>query len=294
MNTEIGTVASILAAAEARLGAAGVPTPAVDARLLLGHVLGVRPTALVLEGGRRVTAAEASELDRLVAERVARRPLQHILGTVEFHGRVFRVTPGVLVPRFETECVVERALIALAEMDAETAGSRPSRIADIGTGAGVIGVTLAAERPADAIVATDRSARALALAAENARALGVAGRLHFCAADLTTAFAGEAFDLIAANPPYVRRDSIAALAPEVRDHDPRLALDGGADGLEAVTRLLADARRVLRPGGRLVIEIGDEQGAQARDLALAYGLDRVGVHVDLSGRDRVLTARRFR
>ncbi len=279
------TVATTLAAAIAELRAAGVPTPEVDARLLMGHVLGIAPSALPLHRDRRLEPAAERALDALLVARAAREPLQHLLGTVEFHGRSFRVAPGVLIPRFETESVVERAL-------AMVGAGLDLRVADIGTGSGVIGLTLAAEKPAIVIVCTDRSPVALALARANARDLAVTDRVMFVVADLTDALAPASLDLLVANPPYVPTGTIATLAPEVRDHDPHLALDGGPDGLDAIRALLGAAPRVLRPGGGLVIEIGDDQGRAARDLAAASGLVAIDVHPDLAGRDRVLVARR--
>jgi len=158
----------------------------------------------------------------------------------------------------------------------------------------VLAITLAAERPALAVVATDCSRLALALAAANARALGVAGRVHLLAGDLGAPLAAGSLDLLVANPPYLAAEILSGLAPEVRDHDPRAALDGGPGGLRVIARLLADAPRLLRPGGRLVLEIGDEQGALVRALAAASGLAAIAVHRDLSGRDRILAATRAR
>ena len=282
------TVALELARAAARLRQAGVDTPEVDARLLLGHVLGLATPALVLERDRRLTPAEVAAFAELLAARAARRPLQHLLGAVDFHGRRFEVRPGVLIPRFETEWVAALALTMLDELAA--APGCPLRAADIGTGTGVIAITLAAERPELEVVATDSSRPALALAAANARALGVARRVHLVAADLGAPIAAGSLDLLVANPPYLAAEIIPALAPEVRDHDPRGALDGGRGGLHVIARILADVPRVLRPGGRLVLEIGDEQGATARALAAASGLTAIAVHPDLAGRDRILAA----
>lgn len=284
---EAPTVAEAMREAVARLRAAGVASPEVDVRLLLARVLGRRPLALVLDPGLRLTPAESAEIARLVGERAARRPLQHLLEDVEFYGRAFAVAPGVLVPRPETEAVVEAALAALPRRPAA-----PLRAGDIGSGAGVIGLTLAAERPDVEVTCIDRDPAAALLTVRNAVRLGVAARVHVVRADLVAPLAAGALDLLVSNPPYVPSGVIATLAPEVRDHDPRLALDGGPDGIEVIARLLAGAGRVLRPGGGLVVEIGDEQGEGVRRLAAAQGFADVTIRPDLAGRERVLCARR--
>ena len=279
------TVEQALRRAEAELRAAGVPDPGIDARLLLAHVLGLTLPALGLAFGRALPAAEAEAFRVLVAGRATRRPLQHLVGEVEFYGRPFAVEPGVLIPRPETEELVEIALDLVPRGATVLA-------ADLGIGSGVIGLTLAAERPGLAVIGIDQSPVALALTAKNAAALGLTGRMALVRGDLAAAIAPAALDLVAANPPYVPAAAIAGLEPEVRDHDPRAALDGGTDGLRLVARILAEAGRVLRPGGHLVMEFGDGQADQVSEMAVREPFVAVARHRDLAGRERVLSARR--
>jgi release factor glutamine methyltransferase len=282
------TVAEALRQGAAELRAAGVPDPEVDARLLLAHVLGLSLPALGLEGSRPLSGGAAESFGALVAGRATRRPLQHLVGTVDFYGRRFLVEPGVLIPRPETERLTEIAL----ELLSRAAPGRADRAADLGTGTGVIGLTLAAERPGLAVLCTDLSPVALAVTAKNAAILGLAGRVALLRGDLAAAIASGSLDLVAANPPYVPAAAIAGLEPEVRDHDPRPALDGGADGLRVVARVLAQAGRVLRPGGHLVMEFGDGQADQVTEMAAQGPFGSVERHADLTGRERVLAARR--
>jgi release factor glutamine methyltransferase len=286
---EAVTVAEALTRAARRLAGAGVPSPEADARLLLGHILGRKPLELILDGNRRLTPPEQDGFAALLEARVARRPLQHLVGDVEFYGRTFRVVPGVLVPRPETETVVEAAL---AVLDAAAPHVPLARIADIGSGAGVIGLTLAAERPPVQVCCIDRDAAAAALTSRNAMELGIAGRVQVVRGDGVGPLARGGFDLLVSNPPYLPSALIPKLEPEVRNHDPRLALDGGPDGLEVIRRLLVEAGPVLRPGGHLVIEIGHDQGQVATRLAAEVGWQEVHLRPDLAGFDRVLAARR--
>jgi release factor glutamine methyltransferase len=172
------------------------------------------------------------------------------------------------------------------------AEARPLRAADVGTGAGVIGLTLAAEHFSLVVWCTDLERAALELTARNAAALGVTERVHRVTADLVRGLAEGSLDLVVSNPPYIAHGAIANLDPEVRDHDPHSALDGGADGLDLIGRLLDEARTVLRPGGYLVLEIGDDQGAAVHRMARGQGWESVAILPDLGGRDRVLRARR--
>ncbi|NDY42829.1 peptide chain release factor N(5)-glutamine methyltransferase [Dissulfurirhabdus thermomarina] len=284
------TVGEALRTAAGRLAAAGIESPRLEAEFLLAAVLGEDDRfRLHARPERPLSPGQSACLDAWVARRAAREPLAYILGRWEFWSRAFEVTPATLIPRPETERLVEAAL-ALRDRGGWTA----PRVLDLGTGSGVIAVTLAAEWPDARVVAVDASPEALAVARRNALAHGVAGRVRLVCSDWGSALAprGWAFDLVAANPPYVAAGDMAWLPPEVRDHEPRRALHGGPDGLDAVRRILAEARRLLRPGGRLLCEIGWDQAPAAAGLARRQGLDRVRVHRDLAGRDRVLAARR--
>ncbi len=283
------TVAEILRDAVRRLAAAGVPSPEVDARLLLGRVLRLPPLELGLAPGRRLTPVERDSFADLLGKRAARLPLQFLLGDAEFYGRRFQVAPGVLIPRPETEAVVEAAI---AVLDAAPRDQAFIQVADIGSGAGVIGLTLAAERPRVRVTCVDRDALAVSLTGANAAALGVASRVQVVRGDGVEPLARSAFELLVSNPPYLPTDVIASLEPEVREHDPRFALDGGPDGLALIARLIADAGSVVRPGGHLVLEIGHDQAAAAEHLAAKHGWSAIAVRPDLSGHDRVLLARR--
>jgi release factor glutamine methyltransferase len=213
----------------------------------------------------------------------------YITGRREFYGREFRVTPDVLIPRPETESIIEAAHDLLADP-----GAPPTPdILDVGTGSGCLAVTLALEHPSAHIVATDVSAAALAVAADNARAHGVEPRIAFMHAELTGAL-DRAVDLIVSNPPYVSEGDYATLEPDVRDYEPRTALVGGPDGL-AVIRLLAPAAaRALRAGGALVLEVGQGQDSRVEALLTLAGFGRLETRRDLAGTPRVVTARLVR
>jgi release factor glutamine methyltransferase len=259
----------------------GFDTPDLDARLLVGHALGLDHTALTVASARALTQAETERLDVVLARRLAHEPVARIRGSKEFWSLPLAVTPDVLVPRPETETVVEAALAVVAR-------DRAPRIADLGTGSGAILLALLSELPAACGIGTDRSERALAVARRNADDLGLAERAAFVACHFSDAIAG-ACNLVVANPPYIPSDDIATLAPDVRDYDPWLALDGGHDGLAAYRAIAADAARVLAPGGRLAVEIGAGQGE-----AVAALLARQGLAVprepyrDLAGHPRVV------
>jgi release factor glutamine methyltransferase len=280
------TVGAALALAATRLRGAGVGDPDLDAELLLRHVLGWDRAAILTRGRDTLAAGHESRFLALVEERARRRPLQHLTGTQAFWRHEFVVGPAVLVPRPETEVLVEAALGLLA-------GVAAPRVIDVGTGSGCIGLSLAAERPDAIVVATDLSADALAIARENASRLGVAGRVRLVRGDLVDAFGpGPVFDLVASNPPYVDASEWSDLAPEVRDHDPRSALvpgnDEGVAGL--YRRLLAGAARVLRPGGSVVVEVGAGQGAAVAEQAAEAGLSNAHALRDLQGIPRVIVA----
>ena len=249
------TRAQALAALRDRLEGTGVAAPARDAEWLLLHALGIPRSALWADPRLPLRDDEASRLESLASRRERREPLQHLLGTVPFHGVTLDVEPGVFIPRPETEELVEAVLAILP--------SGPGTLLDWGCGSGAIGVSLLRALPGWTAVAADRSPRAVALTARNGERNGVGARLEAVVADFTgTAPAplpGAPFDLVVSNPPYVRGGEIDGLMPEVRDHDPREALDGGADGLDAHRALAVGLAAWLRPGGLFALEIGAEQ-----------------------------------
>jgi release factor glutamine methyltransferase len=273
-----------------RFRGAGIGTPDLDARILVGHALGLDLTALMRAGDRRLDAGEMARIDTLAARRLGREPVARITGIKEFWGLRFTVTPDVLVPRPDTETVVERAL---AIVDQSGGRARPLRIADLGVGSGAILIALLTELPHATGIGTDRDIAALAVARENARRLGVAPRAAFVACDFGAAIA-PGCDLVVTNPPYIRTDDIAGLDPDVRAFDPHGALDGGHDGLGAYRVIATQARDILDQDAHLVVEIGEGQGHAVAALFAAAGFGDIGVRPDLSGHDRVVVARRNR
>jgi release factor glutamine methyltransferase len=263
----------------------GLDTPDLDARILVGHALGLDRTALMLAGDRRLEAAEIARIETLGARRLRREPIARITATKEFWGLPLTITPDVLVPRPQTETVVEQALAAVDR----TGGRRALRIADLGVGSGAILIALLAELPNACAVGTDRDPAALALARENARRVGVAARAAFVACDFGAAVA-PGCDLVVTNPPYIRTDEIAELEADVREFDPRGAIDGGIDGLAAYRVIAIHARHILTPGGHLIAEIGKGQGDAVAALFAAAGFDGIGIVPDLAGLSRVVVA----
>ena len=283
------TVADTRRALARAFGDAALDAPALDARLLLQHALGLEVTALAGAGARVLSEQEAERIAALAARRLAREPLALILGAQEFWGLTFKVTPATLVPRPDTETVVEAAL---ACVDAAGARGRALRIADLGAGSGAILLALLSELPNAGGVGVDVSAAAAVVARDNAGGLGLGGRAAFLVGDFGAALAGG-FELVVSNPPYIASGEIDALMPEVRAHEPRAALDGGPDGLCAYRAIAADARRLLAPGGTLVVELGIGQEAAVAALLRAAGLAPLGpARADLSGIPRALAAAR--
>jgi release factor glutamine methyltransferase len=259
-----------------RLAAAGVTEPGGDARRLLAHVLGVAPGRLSLVLPEPVEPGAAARFDGLIARRVERVPVAQLTGSRAFWGRAFRVTADVLDPRPETEMLVAEALV------------RPfARVLDLGTGSGCILVTLLAERTDALGVGLDLSEAALAVAAVNAQAHGVAARATFARSDWCAEAEGM-FDLIVSNPPYIAAAEMAVLAPEVREHEPHLALTDGGDGLGAYRAILSEAPRHMAAGGRILLEIGAGQGEAVTALAQQAGFAAPRLLPDLDGRDRVV------
>lgn len=280
------TVAEALRLATQRLAGAGVPEPALDAELLLRHVMGRDRAALLASDADPLGADQASRFFGLVSEREARRPLQHLTGTQAFWGRDFLVTPDVLIPRPETELLVEAALGLLSGVAAPV-------VVDVGTGSGCIALTLAAERPDAEVCGVDISHAALEVARTNARRLGLESRLHLFQGDLLSPvghLAGSVH-LVVSNPPYVPADQFPALMPEVRDHDPRLALVPTPDASDLYGRLATGARRLLRAGGALAVEIGLGMADEVTTVTEARGFRVERAILDLQGIPRVLVAR---
>lgn len=282
-------VDEVLHRAAAELRAAGVEAAALEAGWLLAGAWGCDRGAVLRRVREPLPEAVAAAFAALLQRRLAREPLQYILGTWEFWSLELAVNPAVLIPRPETELLVERALAVAATL--EPPADRPLRLADIGTGSGCIAIALAKHLPQAEVWATDLSPAALALARANAARHGVAGRIRLRAADLCTGLPAGGFDLVAANPPYVPTAELAALEPELA-WEPRAALDGGADGLDVYRRLVPMAAATLRPGGWLLLEIGIEQGEALRTLLGGGAWEAVQVRDDLTRRPRLVEARR--
>ena len=268
--------------------AAGIDSPALDARLIVGHALSLDHTALASSPMRVLTAADRGTIAELAARRLRGEPVARILGVKEFWGLPFALSPATLVPRPDTETVVEAALATIGD----DRRRETLRIVDLGTGTGAILLALLHELPNATGLGTDIDPQALETAQMNAHALGLTARTEFILADFSTALNGR-FDLVVSNPPYIPTRDIASLAREVRDHDPRGALDGGADGLDAYRAIARQAPVLLGDNGVLIVEIGIGQAADVEALMTAgAGLEKVAIHRDLAGLERVLSFRR--
>lgn len=272
------SIREALSQADKSLRAAGVTDAAREAVWLLSHVLGCSVGTLLAQTHQPLTPEQSQEFDSLVARRAGREPLQYITGTVEFMGMSFHVTPSVLIPRPDTETLVRTALQRL---------HGPALIADIGTGSGAIAIAVARALPESRVVAIDISAVALDIARQNARALGVEDRIEFRLGDLLAPLAGESFNAILSNPPYIAEDEVVELMPEVRDWEPSLALSPGPDGLSALRALVVGAPNLLKPGGFLGLEVGVGQAQVVARLLRAAGLDVV-IYLDDAGIERSL------
>ena len=305
----------------------GIDDARLEAELLLGHALGTERVQLYAQHDRVVAEPALSAFRDLVRRRAQRVPTQYLLGKAHFRNLTLKVTPAVLIPRPETELLVDEALELLAPRrrpawefsrgefhdrrddsgDAEpefidTGAQQPParpRVLDLCTGCGCIALAIASECPAATVVATDVSADALAVARENAEACGLADRVTLLEGDLFAALealpeAARVFDLIAANPPYVSEAEQPALMPEVRDHEPRAALVAGPTGFECIDRIVAEAPACVKPGGWLLMEIGYAQAGDMRErLATVSAFELVGIRRDLGGHERVMRLRRI-
>jgi release factor glutamine methyltransferase len=279
------TVDAARRALTARFRSGSIESAELDARMLVGAVLGLDLTGLISSAGRRLTADESRSLEVFARRRLGGEPVARILGAKEFWGLPLTLSAATLVPRPDTETVVE---LALDMLRAPPAPDRRLRIADLGTGSGAILLALLSELSSAVGFGTDISTAALATARENAAQLGLADRTDFIACDYATDLSGP-FDLIVSNPPYIRSADIAGLAPEVRNFDPLAALDGGHDGLDAYRALIPQAARLLAPLGVLVVEVGQGQHDDVRALMTAAGLAPEGLaKADLAGIHRAV------
>jgi release factor glutamine methyltransferase len=267
-----------------RLTAAGVDTPVLDARLLVEAGAGVSRMDIVTDPRRAISAEQFAGVDALVRRREAREPVSHIIGRKHFWTLEFEVNKHVLTPRPETEFVVEAGLRAIA--------AKPdARILDLGVGSGAILLTLLVERPRTTGFGTDISEEALVVARANAKTLRVEDRVELRSGDWAAGVNGG-FDLVVSNPPYIATDEIKSLAPEVSQHEPRIALDGGADGLAAYRIIIADLPRLLKPGGNFALEVGRGQADAVAAIAKAAGLSTGEPWRDLAGLPRVVVGER--
>jgi release factor glutamine methyltransferase len=266
--------------------ATGLDSPELDARILVGHALSLDHAALATAGTRVLDAKERDAIAAFAARRLAHEPVARIVGGKEFWSLYLRVDATTLVPRPETETVVEAALAAI---DAGGSRYRALHIADLGTGSGALLLALLSELPNAFGVGTDTSFGALGVARDNAQRLQFA-RAAFVGCDMGAALAGR-YDLIVVNPPYIASGDIAALAPDVRDYDPRSALDGGADGLDCYRAIAATVPALLKPAGAVVVELGAGQVQAVTALFSAAGLEPSPPRADLSGVPRALVAR---
>jgi len=263
----------------------GIASPRLDAELLVAKALGTDRVGLYLDLNRPLVDQERSAIRPLVARRREREPVAYILGHRDFYGRRFKVTPDVLIPRPDTETLVEHALECIPE-------DVPCRVLDVGTGSGAIAVTIAAERPLAQVTATDISEAALKIASENAERLEVAGRIRFERANLLSG--AEQYDVIVSNPPYITVSEMKTLQAEVREYEPVTALEAGEDGLDVVRALLATAEPVTANGAQMLIEVGSGQAAAVVDFAAEHtAWQLVAVYPDLNRIERVVHLRRI-
>ncbi len=261
-----------------------VDAPRLTAELLLGHVLALPRVKLYMDLDRPLSKDELSTFRALIQRRLGGEPTQYVIGHREFYGRRFLVDERVLIPRPETELLVEAALRAVPK-------DAPARVLDLCTGSGCVAVSIAAERPQASVWATDLAPGALEVAKANAEALGVGGRVTFYEGDLFGPVPeGARFDVVVSNPPYVKSSELAGLQREVQ-REPRLALDGGADGLDVYRALVPEALARLKPGGLLALELGEDQGAAVKALLERAGARDVTIEKDLAQHDRLALGR---
>lgn len=281
------TIRAALQQAEDFLLAQGVAEARLSGEWLLSRALGCPRLELHLRRDAVLSAELCRRLEAEIKRLAAHEPLQYVLGEAEFMGRIFAADPRALIPRPETEQLAELVLACAGLW----AGATPT-LAEVGTGTGCLVISLALAKPEARYHALDLDPAALALARENASRHGVANRIRFAVGNLLAGLAPASLDAVVANPPYVRTADWAQLPAQIREHEPRLALEGGADGLAVIRPLIAQAALVLKPGGRIFLEIGDEQGAAVAGLLKSQGFMDVAIRQDLAGKPRFATARR--
>ena len=295
MSAQTTPARALLTEARAQLEAAGIESAPLEARLLLAHALDAAPDALLTEPNQPVSAAITTRFWSVVGRRLQREPLFYITGEREFYGLPFYVDARALIPRPETELLVEEAIAAAAIMAAPHTNGNGLLIADIGSGSGCIVVATASVLTGARFIATDISAGAVDVARANAERHGVAGRITFSVGDLLEPLT-ERIDIIIANPPYIPAENLPALQAEIRDHEPRVAIDGGAGGMTIAERLVRSAPGHLKPGGWLLMEVGYGQAPLMVDAAKEVfppGSD-IDMALDLAGIPRVVRVRRPR
>lgn len=278
------TVLDVVQLAAGHLKSSGAPTPRLDAEVLLGHVLDLERIQLYVQHDRPLTPKELEAYRAAVARRAKREPVAYITGEREFYSLAFKVDRRVLVPRPETELLVETALELLREA---FPGEGRLSIADIGTGSGAVAVAIARSEERARVVATDASLDALEVAAANVERHGLGSRVELRGGDLFDPLGGERFHAIVSNPPYVKESDYPNLPPDVRDYEPKGALVAGSDGLSVIRRLVEGAPSRLLPGGFLALEIGWDQADGVREIVRRRGLECERIVTDLEGRDRV-------
>ncbi|RUO88607.1 peptide chain release factor N(5)-glutamine methyltransferase [Corallococcus sp. AB018] len=278
--SDVWTIRRLLTWTTGHFEKRGVDAPRLTTEILLAHVLKTGRVRLYVDLDRPLSKDELAAFKALIERRMAGEPTNYLTGTKEFYNRPFKVDARVLIPRPETELLVEAVLHSVPK-------DAPSRVLDVCTGSGCIAISVAAERPQATVLATDLSRDACALARENAQALGVAERVSVLEGDLFSPLPPDAtFRVVVSNPPYIDSGDIAGLSAEVR-REPRLALDGGPDGLVALRRVIEGARRVLEPGGLLALEMGETQGSAVLELLRAAGYSDARVEKDLERRERM-------
>ncbi len=281
---KVWTVQEVVAWMTDDLKKRGVSTSRLDAELIVAQALGIDRIKVLVEGARTLSGSELESIRALVKRRRAFEPMAYLRGVREFYGRPFRVDRRVLVPRPDTETLVD---VALSRLRGHELGAR---VLDLCTGSGCVAITLKCERPTLTVDATDLSSDAIAVARDNAQRLGAVWNVSFRVGDLFAPLdASRPYDLIVANPPYIATGEIPSLQPDIKDHEPMLALDGGTDGLSLVRRIAEESPRHLRRGGALALELGAGEAAAAREILEKRGFSDIAVARDYGGIERVIS-----